>query len=295
MLKMYHRNPHAGSSPDYWANSWDDIGFDDALRLCSQDPLRPVFEKYISKDSLVLEGGCGKGHWVAYLKNKGHNVVGLDFSHRTLVELNNNYPGLSLTSGNVNALPFADNSFDIYYSGGVVEHFEDGCDEALAEARRVLKESGTLLLSVPYYSPMRRILTPFRSKEWKRKQRPSSDVHEVFPGLTYFQYAYTISEFRRILSSAGLRTIETMGYSIVWGLYDLRFLAKRAQLKNESLEDGSKGSTSDPAGNTADSSSKQLVKKLVLGEGTETVAQRIITRFTRWSVANMMMFVCRKD
>lgn len=291
MLKMYHTDPYSGNTPDYWANSWDEIEFEAALQLCYTDPLRPVFDKYISADSLILEGGCGKGHWVAYFADKGSRIIGLDFAERTLAELSTNRDGLSLVGGNVNALPFADGTFDAYYSGGVVEHFEAGCGPSLDEAHRVLKDDGTLLLSVPYYSPLRKLLTPFRRMEWRRLTAPTEDKAVVFPGLTYFQYAYDLREFETMLLNAGFRTVETLGYSIIWGLYDLKFLNRRAEKKRLSgLQKGHSAVDGDGGGKR----SRSFLKDLVLGEETSTTLTRLSTRFMRWSCANMMMFVCRK-
>jgi SAM-dependent methyltransferase len=298
MLKMYHQNPHSGDTPDYWANSWEDIGFEDALKLCSNDPLLPLFDKYINRESLILEGGCGKGHWVAYFREKGYKIVGLDFAQRTLAELNNNRPGLSLCGGNVNMLPFADGTFDVYYSGGVVEHFEDGCEEALSEARRVLKPNGTLLLSVPYYSPLRRILTPVRRDSWRRLAAPEVDSTTFANGLTYFQYAYRISEFQKMLTAAKLETIETMGYSVIWGLYDLKFLNDRARQKNLARR-ANQTSTDSTVQNIDDSgdggrSAPSLLKELLIGEDVSTTFKAATTNLMRWASANMMMFVCKK-
>lgn len=295
MLKMYHQNPHSGDTPDFWANSWDEIDFEEALKQCKKDPIIPLFEKYVKRDSLILEGGCGKGHWVAYFTDRGNKVVGLDFAQRTLVELNTKRDALMLSAGNVMALPFADETFDIYYSGGVVEHFEAGCESALSEARRILKPDGYLLLSVPYYSPMRRLLTPFRRNEWMTLKKPQISNETAYEGLTYFQYAYKLDEFEAMLKNAGLKTIETMGYSVMWGLYDLKFLKNRADAKNQEIRQQIK-TQADPVEMPAREEPKSsFAKRLLIGEDTSTLLTKTITNIARWSAANMMMFVCRKN
>src|SRR5439155_20073178 len=40
-------------------------------------------------------------------------------------------------------------------------------------------------------------------------------------GKKFFQYAYTTGEFKKMLAEAGLRTIKTKGYAILWGLREL--------------------------------------------------------------------------
>lgn len=294
MLKMYHKNPYSGNTPDYWENSWDSIEFEDALELCSKDPLKNIFDKYVKKDSLILEGGCGKGHWVAYFADRNYKIVGLDFAQKTLAELAENRQSLSLCCGNVNMLPFADNSFDVYYSGGVVEHFEGGCMDSLSEARRVIKEDGTLLLSVPYYSPLRKILTPFRTEEWRKLSNPEVDEEKVFEDLTYFQYAYTAAEFKKLLVNAGLHTIETFKYSVIWGLYDVRFLNERAKARVVSRQKKQSEKSSNKFKPSQDSYKTSLLKKLIIGEDTSNFLNKTATKFMQWSSANMIMFGCRK-
>jgi ubiquinone/menaquinone biosynthesis C-methylase UbiE len=289
---MYHSNEHSGNTPEFWAEEWDQIDLPTALKQCESDPLRTLFDKYVKTDHLILEGGCGKGHWVTWFANRGNRVVGLDFSARTLSELADNRANLELTAGNVNALPFDDNSFDIYYSGGVVEHFEAGCGEALDEARRVIRPDGTLLLSVPYYSPLRKALTPFRKREWRRLSKPEVDRTPFFDGLTYFQYLYDMDEFKAILAHHGLNTIETFGYSVTWGLYDIKFFSRRAQRRSSSnVVSGGAGTG---VGGGSKSTEKSLLKHLVLDEATSTPLESLTTRLMRRLCANMMMFVCRK-
>ena len=51
-------------------------------------------------------------------------MVGLDFAREWLTSIHRESPALPLCVGDVGALPFRDGAFDLYYSGGVVEHFE---------------------------------------------------------------------------------------------------------------------------------------------------------------------------
>jgi ubiquinone/menaquinone biosynthesis C-methylase UbiE len=64
-------------------------------------------------------------------------------------------PELSIDVGDLRRLPYPDNSFDGYWSFGVIEHFWNGYDELLYEARRVLNEGGFLFLTFPTLSPLR--------------------------------------------------------------------------------------------------------------------------------------------
>jgi ubiquinone/menaquinone biosynthesis C-methylase UbiE len=297
MLKMYHRHVESGASSAYWEEFGSEGTLADRLRFCDVDPLRPLFLRYLTPGATMLEGGCGRGQYVAYYTARGAKVVGLDFARDWLTAIHRETPSLRLCAGDVGALPFRDGTFDLYYSGGVVEHFEGGADRALAEARRVLKLNGTLLISVPYHSPMRRTLAMARHAEWRRVSAPALDASRG-NGLRFYQYAYTVREFSRMLAAAGLRVVDTQGYAIAWGLYDvdaLRRLAGRRQRGRGASPARTAAivSSAPPANGSRPASS--LLKRLVVAEDASVPGAGLLVRVARWACANMMMYVCTPD
>ena len=314
MLKMYLQRLHKGDSPAHWEETWEQSSFDEALRFCEHDPLRGLFEQYALPGSVMLEGGCGKGQYVAYHAGRGVQVVGLDFAQATLAKLRSRYADLMLCAGDVAALPFRNEAFDVYYSGGVVEHFETGAGPALKEARRVLRPGGVLLISVPYLSLLRRVLSPFKSTLWKEVPRAELDKTENDEGKQFFQYIYTRREFEKELAAAGLRVIGTQGYGILWGLYDVASL----QTVIEKLANRNGGDPSPEAGSAIPSqvsiskpdqtrtngelassalqtSSRSTLKRLISDEDDGVPVLGIGVRFMRWACANMMMYVCQRE
>lgn len=216
MIKMYLRQDIPGCSPE-WEENWKAGRFEQSVRFCAVDPLRPLFEKYSQEGSLLLEGGCGLGQYLAYYNWRGRRVIGVDFARQALKMLRLRQPRTDLSVGDVSMLPFADATFDLYYSGGVVEHFEHGATESLKEAKRVLKPDGTLLISVPYLSPIRRMLLPFKGGDWRRVDRAELDPEGSQSEKRFYQYVYTTEEFEQMLRGAGLRVLEKQGYALVWG------------------------------------------------------------------------------
>ncbi|MGI8918003.1 MAG: class I SAM-dependent methyltransferase [Pyrinomonadaceae bacterium] len=315
MLKMYHQRLHKGDSPALWEETWEQTSFEEALRFCEHDPLRPLFERYTRPGTLMLEGGCGHGQYVVHYKARGVRVVGLDFAQSTLGILRSRYADLMLCTGDVSALPFSDGAFDLYYSGGVVEHFETGAGPALKEARRVLGPGGVLLISVPYVSPLRRLLSPFKSTLWKEVPRAELDNTENDESKQFFQYVYTRREFERELAAAGLRVIGTQGYGILWGLYDvpsLQNVMERLTHRNGGVltpeagsvahgqgliskpdnEDERNGQLANPS---VRPSSRSTLKRLISDEDDGVPVLGIGLRFMRWACANMMMYVCKRE
>lgn len=94
----------------------------------------------------LLEIGCGMGTDLLQFARGGARVTGADLTPRS-VEISKQRFGLYgmpgeflITDGE--RLPFADESFDVVYSNGVLHH-TPGTDVAIAEAHRVLKRGGT--------------------------------------------------------------------------------------------------------------------------------------------------------
>jgi len=104
-------------------------------------------ELELSDGSTVLEAGCGTGQTLSRFSNR-HNTVGLDISRAALnlARSNCNNPVL----GSIFEIPFKDNTFDLVYNSGVIEHFKDPDNvAAIAEMARVTKPTGRVIIIVP--------------------------------------------------------------------------------------------------------------------------------------------------
>jgi len=301
MIKMYHNQTHAGNTPDFWEENWEKSKFEESVRFCRVDPVRPLFEKYSREGSLILEGGCGLGQYLAYYSMFGRRVIGLDFAQQALRNLHKRQSHLDLCGGDVSELPFADETFDLYYSGGVVEHFEGGAEKSLREAHRVLKKSGVLLLSVPYYNPLRRILSPFKKAEWRKIAKPEIDRREIFAGKKFFQYAYHPNEFEKMLAEANLRVLEKQGYAVLWGLNEIPLFNKilnkngKSEVSKLSAKKINKEIKAVDVGKIIKDEPVSLLKRLIVSEDETIPILGLGVKFSRWFSANMMMYVCVRD
>ena len=98
----------------------------------------------------LLDIGCGSGWFGDRCQRQGVAVWAMDIGFRGVAGAKVRFPqAASYQVGDLYFLPFAAASFDAVVLSEVVEHLED-IDSALAEARRVLRPGGRLLVSVPY-------------------------------------------------------------------------------------------------------------------------------------------------
>ncbi len=93
--------------------------------------------------------------------------------------------------GNALHIERPDNYYDSYLSIGVVEHRIEGPEPFLAEAYRVLKPGGKILIAVPYLGPMRAV----KSQLGLYDREP--------PFLPFFQYGFSREEFTALMQKAG--------------------------------------------------------------------------------------------
>ena len=109
----------------------------------------------------ILEAGCGGGKFSLALAWLGHRVTALDASRGVLDNLERNRDRLAgelgktlaveTLEGDVEAMPFADGTFDVAASEGVLEHWMTRGERVrvLAEMARVTRPGGRVVVFVP--------------------------------------------------------------------------------------------------------------------------------------------------
>jgi 2-polyprenyl-3-methyl-5-hydroxy-6-metoxy-1,4-benzoquinol methylase len=127
-------------------------------RFLRDQRIMRLFREYggVTRGSAVLEIGCGQSMWLPYLaRTEGCRVSGVDYEPYAARLAEANLAGAGV-QGNIycrDGFDPAQNEdlwgrFDLVYSMGVIEHFEDVSDK-LRALGRFLKPGGRLLSMVP--------------------------------------------------------------------------------------------------------------------------------------------------
>lgn len=107
-----------------------------------------IFNRFEPNCETVLEVGCGRGHGVAWLREKEYEAFGIDILPSQIEKSKTAYPNLTsyFQVGEAEKIPFEDRTFDCIYSLEAAQHFAS-FKEFCKESYRVLKKDGKLIIS----------------------------------------------------------------------------------------------------------------------------------------------------
>lgn len=124
-----------------WAPTYD--GVDNALITAEQ----PVIEEIVSEvaPGRALDAACGTGRHSRHLASR-HEVVGIDASPEMLAIAAEAVPAATFARGDLNALGFPDDSFDLVVCSLALTHVRD-ISRPIGEFARVVRPGGRVVLS----------------------------------------------------------------------------------------------------------------------------------------------------
>jgi len=201
VFKMYHPKAEVEAAKTR-GQCWRGDTLEDGIEVCRYQTIDRIFEKYLPRKGKILESGCGLGRWVFYLRKKGYDVTGIDLVEQAVQTARAYDPEAPVFVDDVLHSRFPDDLFAAVISLGVIEHFEEGPEEALAEIKRVLSNDGLLFLSVPTQNLFRLLLIN-HLKRIKMHLRKLAGHEYLFE-----EYRYTRGQMTRILVDAGFEIIE---------------------------------------------------------------------------------------
>lgn len=208
------------NTKEAWDENWKDIKIETILEIFEYPRVKKfldIIRPYLPREGPILEAGCGLGPWVIKLGMLGYDMVGIDYQSACVDKLKEYDEKLAVHTADVRDIPFDDNSFNAYLSWGVIEHFAEGPEEVLKEARRVLKPGAKLVLTVPYKNIFRRVKEPFEHI----KRNPF--VRKLFKKgekVYYYQKYFGVRELRDAISRSGFVIEETVPVDQIFSLVE---------------------------------------------------------------------------
>jgi SAM-dependent methyltransferase len=130
--------PLWGARPADWASS--------------EEQQVPTYEAALERVALepglsVLDVGCGAGVFLRLVADRGARAFGLDASDALIAEARERVPEADLRIGDMESLPYEDDSFDLV-AGFNSFFFANDMVAALAEAGRVAKPGAAVVIQV---------------------------------------------------------------------------------------------------------------------------------------------------
>lgn len=126
-------------APSYWAEHFEPYFLPMYRQVLNQVPL--------SAESVVLDAGCGAGLFSSIAVKTGAHVIGIDAAPGLLEIARDRNPKHSFLEEDLENLPFADESFSVV-AGFNSFQYAGSFENALVEAKRVLKRNGRLIVGI---------------------------------------------------------------------------------------------------------------------------------------------------
>ncbi len=180
---------------------WDNVAgvydvFVNVINRKTHQKLKEIVSGLIEPDDTVLECACGTGLLSAVIAEKCRQLTATDFSAKMLKKAEKNcrsFRNITYAQADINALPFADRSFDKVVAGNVI-HLLDNPMTALSELNRVCKDGGML------------IIPTYMNKD--DKGRTSGFAGAVGKAGADFKRQFTVESYRQFFFDSGYPDVE---------------------------------------------------------------------------------------
>lgn len=206
------------STKEHWRDYWVIHADADELYSTENRIIEQLSASCPIRGQSILEVGAGSGRDSVALVKMGGEVFVLDYVESSLAvikkEVENAGIRAHLVCGDATRMPFRDESFDIVFHQGLMEHFRDP-SSLLLENRRILERGGTILVDVPQryhvYTVVKHILIALG--RW-------------FAG---WETEYTVGSLERLIASHGFRLEGSYGDWMVPGFFyrSLRYALRK--------------------------------------------------------------------
>ena len=168
--------------------------------------------------SAVLDLGCGRGEFTAFVASLGFSTVGVDISPVAVVAARERHPDLRFEPLSADGgIPAGDAAFHAVWSSEVIEHVFD-VHAHTSEVNRVLKPGGLYVLTTPFHGRLKDVLIALTK----------FDRH-FDPELSHIRF-FDRRGLKRCLCRAGFEVASWGAIGRAWPLHKTWFVvAKKVQ------------------------------------------------------------------
>lgn len=160
----------------------------------------------------IIELGIGTGFDSIFLASKGASIIGLDLSGQVIKLCRENFVKygavLNVLKGDVQYMPIKNESMDIIYSAGLLEHFNNP-DPIITEMVRITKINGFIVCFVPQTFSW-----------WTVRKKREMKQNKWFAG---WETNYSFWRLKKVFNRPNLRLKYLKGFHICvtpWDLYE---------------------------------------------------------------------------
>jgi len=174
-----------------------------------------LVERYVKKNSSILDIGCWSGQLYGAFQNKPLHYFGLDCEPNAVRTAKKCHSKANWAVGALPNIPFPKGKFDLVVLFDVLEHVPTGEEEAcLSEIKRVLKKDGILMMSTPSDKLLSKVTDPayflsghrhYGKRTLKKLLEESGfKILDIWSlgGMIYISYYLTQMFFKHIFKSA---------------------------------------------------------------------------------------------
>ncbi|MFQ6120518.1 MAG: class I SAM-dependent methyltransferase [Methanosarcinales archaeon] len=163
-----------------------------------------ILDKYVRGKS--LDAGCGSGFFSKFFMDKNCRVFALDYSKESLKLTGSLDKKIKLIKGSVLKMPFDNETFDLVFSDGLLEHYKNPIS-IVSEFERVAKKNGIVATFVPNKISYWILIKWFKLKDIK-------------------EYRFTLKKLIELHERVGFKIIKSGGLSALPLKISPEFLAK---------------------------------------------------------------------
>lgn len=174
----------------------------------------------ISKDTNILDFGCGTGNFTCAIKSSTNaNVFGVEPSDGMREKAIEKSPDIMFKKGDHEKIPYKDGFFDFVYMTDVIHHVPD-IDKMFREIYRVLKKAGHLCIVTESHRQLEtRFWVRYFPTTVEVEKRRYPDICEIVElakknGYTHSKNDVTDSYKTHKISPDFLKLVENKGYSM---------------------------------------------------------------------------------